>query len=88
MSGKSQFALLATQRFWPLFVTQAIGAFNDNAFRFALSLLVVYDLGPALGINSALINTLASGLLIVPFFIFSATAGQLAPVQVLDPLVV
>src|SRR5947207_416718 len=78
MSGKSQFALFGTDRFWPLFVTQAIGAFNDNAFRFALSLLIIYDLGPALGINSALINTLASGLLIVPFFIFSATAGQLA----------
>jgi acyl-[acyl-carrier-protein]-phospholipid O-acyltransferase/long-chain-fatty-acid--[acyl-carrier-protein] ligase len=78
MSGKSQFALFGTERFWPLFVTQAIGAFNDNAFRFALSLLIVYDLGPRLGLNAALINTLAAGLLIVPFFIFSATAGQLA----------
>jgi acyl-[acyl-carrier-protein]-phospholipid O-acyltransferase/long-chain-fatty-acid--[acyl-carrier-protein] ligase len=78
MTGQSQFALFKTERFWPLFVTQAIGAFNDNAFRFALSLLIVYDLGPKLSINSALINTLAAGLLIVPFFIFSATAGQLA----------
>lgn len=76
--GKSQFALFTTERFLPLFVTQAIGAFNDNAFRFALSLLVVYDLGPRLGINAALVNTLAAGFLIVPFFLFSATAGQLA----------
>ncbi|CAN5375315.1 acyl-[ACP]--phospholipid O-acyltransferase [soil metagenome] len=78
MSGHNQFSLLATRRFWPLFVTQAIGAFNDNAFRFALSLLILYDLGPRLGINAALINTLSAGLLIVPFFLFSALAGQLA----------
>ncbi len=45
----NQFALLGTRRFWPLFVTQAIGAFNDNAFRYALSILLIYDLGPRLG---------------------------------------
>jgi acyl-[acyl-carrier-protein]-phospholipid O-acyltransferase/long-chain-fatty-acid--[acyl-carrier-protein] ligase len=73
-----QFSLLATRRFLPLFVTQAIGAFNDNAFRFALAILVAYDLGPRLGLRADLINTLAAGLLIVPFFLFSATAGQLA----------
>jgi acyl-[acyl-carrier-protein]-phospholipid O-acyltransferase/long-chain-fatty-acid--[acyl-carrier-protein] ligase len=74
----NQFALLRTRRFWPLFVTQAIGAFNDNAFRYALSILLVYDLGPRLGFNAALLNTVSAGLLILPFFIFSATAGQLA----------
>ncbi|WP_119388031.1 acyl-[ACP]--phospholipid O-acyltransferase [Taklimakanibacter lacteus] len=74
----NQFALLRTRRFWPLFVTQAIGAFNDNAFRYALSILLIYDLGPRLGFNAALLNTVSAGLLILPFFVFSATAGQIA----------
>src|SRR4051794_33288233 len=76
--GNSQFALLRTERFWPLFVTQAIGAFNDNAFRFSLSMLIIYDLGSSTGIDPKLANTLSAGLLIIPFFLFSATAGQLA----------
>src|SRR3954447_23299100 len=76
--GKSQFALFHTERFWPLFVTQAIGAFNDNAFRFSLSMLVIYDLGTRTGIDAKLVNTVSAGLLILPFFLFSATAGQLA----------
>ncbi|TMJ37670.1 MAG: MFS transporter, partial [Alphaproteobacteria bacterium] len=74
----NQFALLRTRRFWPLFVTQAIGAFNDNAFRYALSILLIFDLGPRLGFNAPLLNTVSAGLLILPFFIFSATAGQIA----------
>jgi acyl-[acyl-carrier-protein]-phospholipid O-acyltransferase/long-chain-fatty-acid--[acyl-carrier-protein] ligase len=74
----NQFALLGTRRFWPLFVTQAIGAFNDNAFRYALSILLIYDLGPRLGFDAALLNTISAGLLILPFFVFSATAGQIA----------
>ena len=78
MTGHSQFALFKTERFWPLFVTQAIGAFNDNAFRFSLSMLLIYDLGTRTGVNAPLLNTLSAGLLILPFFLFSATAGQLA----------
>lgn len=78
MTGHSQFALFKTERFWPLFVTQAIGAFNDNAFRFSLSMLLIYDLGSRTGVNAPLLNTLSAGLLILPFFLFSATAGQLA----------
>jgi hypothetical protein len=74
----NQFALFRTRRFLPLFITQAIGAFNDNAFRYALSILVIFELSQRLGINGALINTLAAGFLIIPFFLFSATAGQLA----------
>ena len=74
----NQFALFRTRRFLPLFITQAIGAFNDNAFRYALSILVIFELSQRLGINGALINTLTAGFLIIPFFLFSATAGQLA----------
>ncbi len=78
MSGHSQFALLKTKRFLPLFVAQAIGAFNDNVFRSALSMLFIYVLSRALVPNPEFTNTLSAGLLIIPFFLFSAFAGQLA----------
>lgn len=75
MSGKSQFALLKTQRFLPLFVTQALSAFNDNAFRFAVASILISSLGKEQG---GFLNTISAGLFILPFFLFSATAGQLA----------
>jgi acyl-[acyl-carrier-protein]-phospholipid O-acyltransferase / long-chain-fatty-acid--[acyl-carrier-protein] ligase len=78
MSGHSQFALLKTQRFLPLFVAQAIGAFNDNVFRSALSMLFIFILSRELVPNPEFTNTLSAGLLIIPFFLFSAFAGQLA----------
>jgi acyl-[acyl-carrier-protein]-phospholipid O-acyltransferase / long-chain-fatty-acid--[acyl-carrier-protein] ligase len=78
MSHTNQFALFNTKRFWPLFVTQAIGAFNDNAFRFALSMILIYDIGKRSGIDGSLLNTVSAGLLVLPFFLFSATAGQFA----------
>jgi acyl-[acyl-carrier-protein]-phospholipid O-acyltransferase/long-chain-fatty-acid--[acyl-carrier-protein] ligase len=78
MSHANQFALLKTKRFWPLFVTQAIGAFNDNAFRYSLSIILIYDIGKRAGIDGSLLNTVSAGLLTLPFFLFSATAGQLA----------
>jgi 1-acyl-sn-glycerol-3-phosphate acyltransferase len=73
----SQFALLGKRRFAPFFWTQALGAFNDNAFRNALVMLVAYQMG--LSDHAASIYTnLAPALFIIPFFLFSATAGQLA----------
>ncbi len=78
MSGHSQFALLKTKRFLPLFVAQAIGAFNDNVFRSALSMLFINVLSRELVPNPEFTNTLSAGLLILPFFLFSAFAGQLA----------
>jgi acyl-[acyl-carrier-protein]-phospholipid O-acyltransferase / long-chain-fatty-acid--[acyl-carrier-protein] ligase len=78
MSGHSQFALLKTRRFLPLFVAQAIGAFNDNVFRSALSMLFFIGVTTQAGPDPKLINTLAAGCLIIPFFLFSAFAGQLA----------
>ncbi len=78
MSGHSQFALLKTKRFLPLFIAQAIGAFNDNAFRLSLATLYVY--GPLHSVvgdpDSA--NATMAALLVLPFFLFSALAGQLA----------
>ncbi len=77
MSGQNQFALLGLRRFAPFFATQALGAFNDNAFRNALIVLVGFHMGlpeSAVGFYS----NIAPALFIVPFFLFSATAGQLA----------
>jgi acyl-[acyl-carrier-protein]-phospholipid O-acyltransferase / long-chain-fatty-acid--[acyl-carrier-protein] ligase len=75
MSGKSQFALLKTERFLPLFITQALSAFNDNAFRLALSMIILAKLGTEQG---AVLNSISAALFILPFFLFSAFAGQLA----------
>ena len=75
MAGKSQFALLRTQRFLPLFVTQALSAFNDNAFRYALSIILITTFGTDEG---GVLNTISAALFILPFFLFSAFAGQLA----------
>jgi 1-acyl-sn-glycerol-3-phosphate acyltransferase len=77
MSGHNQFELLRTKRFAPFFATQALGAFNDNAFRNAMIVLVGFHMGldeSAVGFYSSL----APALFILPFFLFSATAGQLA----------
>ncbi len=78
MSGHSQFALLKTRRFLPLFIAQAIGAFNDNAFRSSLSMLFIYGMTREALPDPESINSLSAALLIVPFFLFSAFAGQLA----------
>src|SRR3546814_6702343 len=71
------FALLMHRRFLPLFVTQLLGAFNDNLFKNAMVLFVVYGV-----FNSeeqeTLFSAVATGLFILPFFLLSALAGQLA----------
>jgi acyl-[acyl-carrier-protein]-phospholipid O-acyltransferase / long-chain-fatty-acid--[acyl-carrier-protein] ligase len=74
-SGSSQFALLKTRRFLPLFVTQAISAFNDNVYRFSLSILLLTTFGKEQG---GVLNTISAALFILPYFLFSAFAGQLA----------
>ena len=77
MSGHSQFTLLTKRRFLPLFVAQAIGAFNDNAFRLALATL--YS-GPLLHVvkDPKSADSYLAALLVLPFFLFSALAGQIA----------
>jgi acyl-[acyl-carrier-protein]-phospholipid O-acyltransferase/long-chain-fatty-acid--[acyl-carrier-protein] ligase len=74
----AQFALLGTRRFLPLMVTQFLGALNDNLFKNALVILVTYRLAAEAGLNGQIMATLAAGLFILPFFLFSATAGRLA----------
>ena len=70
--------LLRSRRFLPLFATQFLGAFNDNFYRNAVLILFTFVLAQAQGFDSSAINNIAGGLFILPFFLFSATAGQLA----------
>ncbi len=74
----SQFALLRERRFWPLFVTQFTGAFNDNAYKNALLVLLAFGAASWTSMKPEVLANLATGLFILPFFLFSATAGQLA----------
>lgn len=76
--SENQTHLLATRRFLPLFVTQALGALNDNLFKNALAALIIYRIAEAAGLNGQILVTIAGGIFILPFFLFSATAGQLA----------
>ncbi|MBS1207912.1 MAG: putative phospholipid/glycerol acyltransferase [Proteobacteria bacterium] len=76
--SRSVSQLIGERRFGPLFFTQFCGAFNDNLFKNALILLVAFHSGTILGLAPALIVQLAAGLFILPFFLFSAMAGQLA----------
>ena len=74
----NQFTLLKQKRFLPFFVTQFLGAFNDNVFKNALIILIAFQ-GVQLSDGSANVNfltNLSAGLFILPFFLFSATAGQ------------
>ena len=73
----NQFELLKQRRFLPFFLTQALGAFNDNVFRNAMLALMVYQMGLSTE-QSTLYANLAPALFILPYFLFSATAGQIA----------
>ena len=76
MSSHSQFALLKQRRFLPFFATQALGAFNDNVYRQAIIGLLFF-----LGISAeekTLYTNLAPALFILPYFLFSSLAGQIA----------
>lgn len=75
MAEKSQFELLGSRRFLPYFITQLLGAFNDNLFKQALVLAILFRIGSSLDPN-VLINFSAL-LFILPFFLFSALGGQL-----------
>jgi acyl-[acyl-carrier-protein]-phospholipid O-acyltransferase/long-chain-fatty-acid--[acyl-carrier-protein] ligase len=68
-------SLLASRRFAPLFWCQFFSAFNDNFLKSALALLILFRIG---GIASEALVTLAGGVFIAPFFLLSATGGELA----------
>lgn len=69
---------LISRRFIPFFLTQALGAFNDNVFKNALMLMLAFTAANALSWDTDLTMNLAAGLFILPFLLFSATAGSLA----------
>lgn len=75
---KDSLHLLKTRRFLPLFIAQFFGAFNDNAFKNAFLIWFTYEAAQKSGFDAGLMVTIAAGLFILPFFLFSATAGQLA----------
>ncbi|PQJ59924.1 MFS transporter [Vibrio chagasii] len=78
MNNSSQSSLLTQKRFLPYFITQFLGAFNDNIFKNVLLLFVAFASVDTLPISSNLFINLAAGLFILPFFLFSALAGVLA----------
>ncbi len=78
MGVPNQFALLRERRFLPFFLTQGLGAFNDNVFKNALVVLIAYLSVELSDRDRNAFTNLAAGLFILPFFLFSATAGQLA----------
>ncbi len=78
MNNSSQSSLLMQKRFLPYFITQFLGAFNDNIFKNVLLLFVAFASVDTLPISSNLFINLAAGLFILPFFLFSALAGVLA----------
>ncbi|WP_415845290.1 MFS transporter [Stutzerimonas zhaodongensis] len=71
----SQFTLFGKRRFLPFFLTQLSGAFNDNLFKQALILAILYKIGSSA--DSSLLINLCALLFILPFFLFSALGGQL-----------
>lgn len=74
----SQLHLLLERRFWPLFWTQFLGAFNDNLFKNTLVILIAYRSMAILGLGTETVVIACAGIFILPFFLFSATSGQLA----------
>lgn len=70
-------ALLTARRFGPLFATQFLGAFNDNLFKTALIFLVAFHLSADDPVAAATLATVAAGVFIVPFLLFSGLAGEI-----------
>ena len=72
--------LLTKRRFLPLFVTQVLGAFNDNLYKNAMVLFVVYAVYSSAA-EEAMFSAVAQGLFTLPFVLFSALSGQLADMR-------
>jgi acyl-[acyl-carrier-protein]-phospholipid O-acyltransferase / long-chain-fatty-acid--[acyl-carrier-protein] ligase len=71
-------SLLAKRRFAPLFVVQFLGAFNDNVLKFAMLFLANFSIYANAPEKAEMLALLSTGLFILPYFLFSALAGQLA----------
>ena len=75
---RSQFRLLLERRFAPFFGVQFLGALNDNVFKQALVILLAYQTTAFTTMSTDVLQNLAQALFVLPFFLFSATAGQFA----------
>jgi len=73
-----QFGLLKERRFRPFFLTQFLGAFNDNVYKNALVVLLTFQSARYTSMSPGILVNLCAGIFILPFFLFSATAGQIA----------
>ncbi len=78
MGERSQFALLGERRFGPFFAVQFLGAMNDNVFKQALVILLAFQTARYTAMSSDTLQNVAQALFVLPFFLFSATAGQIA----------
>ena len=87
-SHLSALQLLNSRQFLPLFITQFLGALNDNILKNALVILVTFGLAKQLGNSVNMIVVLAGACFILPFFVFSATAGRIADKYEMSRLVV
>jgi hypothetical protein len=76
MSQPNQFSLLKQRRFAPFFWTQFLGAFNDNLFKTALVVIITFDALSWTTMSPSLVTNLIPGLFILPYVLFSATAGS------------
>ncbi|HEX7594751.1 MAG TPA: hypothetical protein VF387_00275 [Gemmatimonadaceae bacterium] len=86
MSGHSQYELLKQRRFLPFFLTQFLGAFNDNVYKNALVILVAFHAASLSRLDANTLSNLAQALFILPFFLFSRDrradrrqAGEIIP---------
>ena len=94
MTPNSQFALLGTRRFLPFFITQLLGAFNDNLFKQSLILAILFKLSFEVDkeawinfVDRDLLVNLCAMLFILPFFLFSALGGQFGEKFAKDALI-
>ena len=71
-------SLLAKRRFGPMFTVQFLGAFNDNLLKFAMLFLANFGIFATEPDKAELLAAIATGLFILPYFLFSALAGQVA----------
>lgn len=76
--NKSPMYLMRERRFFPFFMTQFFGALNDNILKNALVILVTFNGLSVMGLSSNLLVNVCAACFILPFFLFSATAGQIA----------
>jgi MFS family permease len=72
--------LMRQRRFLPLFLTQLLNALNDNLYKNAMVMLLVYQVYDSPE-TETLISGVATAIFVLPFVLFSATAGQLADMR-------